>query len=92
MAEGTTAKTVVITGAFSYTGKYATRLLLERRYNIRTLTFHPHRENEFGEQVEAFPYNFENAVELERPLRGASCLINTYWGVSHMGVRVLMRR
>jgi len=47
MAEGTTAKTVVITGDFSYTGKYATRLLLERRYNIRTLTFHPHRENAY---------------------------------------------
>jgi len=33
--------TVVITGAFSYTGKYATRLLLERGYRVRTLTNHP---------------------------------------------------
>jgi NADH dehydrogenase len=33
--------TVVITGVFSYTGKYATRLLLERGYGVRTLTNHP---------------------------------------------------
>ena len=33
--------TVVITGAFSYTGRYATRLLIERGYRVRTLTGHP---------------------------------------------------
>jgi uncharacterized protein YbjT (DUF2867 family) len=69
---------VVITGAFSYTGKYATRLLLERGYRVRTLTFHQ-RENEFGNAVQVFPYNFSNPGQLERSLRGASCLINTYW-------------
>ena len=35
------SETVVITGAFSYTGKYATRILLERGYGVRTLTNHP---------------------------------------------------
>jgi uncharacterized protein YbjT (DUF2867 family) len=35
------SNTVVITGAFSYTGKYTTRLLLERGYAVRTLTNHP---------------------------------------------------
>jgi len=34
-------ESVVITGAFSYTGKYAARLLLERGYRVRTLTNHP---------------------------------------------------
>jgi uncharacterized protein YbjT (DUF2867 family) len=70
---------VVITGAFSYAGKYATRLLLARGYRVRTLTSHPHRENEFGDAVEVFPYNFSNPAQLERSLQGASCLINTYW-------------
>ncbi len=70
---------VVITGAFSYTGRYATRLLLERGYRIRTLTFHPERANRFGEQVVAFPYNFDRPDELRRSLSGASTLINTYW-------------
>lgn len=72
-------ETVVITGAFSYTGKYATRLLLNRGYRVRTLTFHPERENEFGEKVEVHPYNFDAPEELVESLRGASTLINTYW-------------
>ena len=33
-------ETVVITGAFSYTGRYATRILLDRGYHVRTLTNH----------------------------------------------------
>lgn len=71
--------TVVITGAFSYTGKYVTRLLLKQGYQVRTLTFHPDRPNEFGPHVQAFPYNFDRPEDLARSLRGASCLINTYW-------------
>jgi uncharacterized protein YbjT (DUF2867 family) len=71
--------TVVITGAFSYTGRYATQLLLERGYEVRTLTSHPERANVFGECVAAFPYNFERPDELRRNLEGASTLINTYW-------------
>ena len=71
--------TVVITGAFSYTGKYTTRLLLDLGYTVRTLTFHPDRENPFGKQVQAFPYNFDHPVQLTQTLRGACTLINTYW-------------
>jgi uncharacterized protein YbjT (DUF2867 family) len=72
-------KTVVITGAFSYTGKYATGLLLSRGYRIRTLTYHPERENPFGDKVQVFPYNFDNPERLMETLCGASALINTYW-------------
>ena len=72
-------ETVVITGAFSYTGKYATRLLLDRGHKIRTLTFHPERDNPFGDKVQVFPYNFEHPERLAETLRGASTLINTYW-------------
>ena len=53
--ENTSGKTVVITGAMSYTGKYATRLLLSRGYGIRTLTNHPERVNPFGDKVQVFP-------------------------------------
>ena len=77
--ENSSGKTVVITGAFSYTGKYATRILLDRGYGIRTLTYHPERENPFGDQVRVFPYNFDNPERLTETLRGASTLINTYW-------------
>jgi uncharacterized protein YbjT (DUF2867 family) len=73
------AQEVVITGAFSYTGKYATRLLLSRGHRIRTLTFHPERTNPFGDAVQVFPYNFDHPDQLAETLRGASTLINTYW-------------
>jgi uncharacterized protein YbjT (DUF2867 family) len=72
-------KTVVITGAFSYTGKYATRIVLGRGNRIRTLTHHPERKNPFGDKVQVFPYNFEHPERLTETLRGASALINTYW-------------
>lgn len=75
----TAPETVTITGAFSYTGKYVARLLLHRRYRIRTLTGHPGRENPFGSAVEVFPYNFEHPDRLRESLRGTSTLINTYW-------------
>ena len=76
--------TVVITGAFSYTGKYTTRLLLGGGYEVRTLTNHPptqnpERPNPFGDRVKVFPYNFDRPDELRRSLEGASTLINTYW-------------
>ncbi len=73
------SETIVITGAFSYTGQYATRLLLGRGYAIRTLTHHPERASAFGDRVRAFPYNFERRDELIESLRGASTLVNTYW-------------
>jgi NADH dehydrogenase len=71
--------TVVITGAFSYTGKYVTRLLLDRGRTVRTLTYHPERRDEFGGVVQAFAYDFEHPERLTETLRGASALINTYW-------------
>lgn len=74
-----TSGTVAITGAFSYTGKYATRLLLSRGYKIRTLTYHPERANSFGENVRVFSYAFDDPAQLTETLRGASTLINTYW-------------
>jgi NADH dehydrogenase len=75
----TSSDTVVITGAFSYTGKYATQLLLNRERRIRTLTFHPERTNPFGDKVRVFPYDFEHPDKLTDTLRGASTLVNTYW-------------
>lgn len=71
--------TVTITGAFSYTGKYTAKLLLDRGYRVGTLTGHPERENPFGAAVEVFPYNFDHPDELRASLRGTSILINTYW-------------
>ncbi|MBZ5661192.1 MAG: NAD(P)H-binding protein [Acidobacteriia bacterium] len=69
----------VVTGAFSYTGKYLTRRLLNASKRVRTITGHPDRAHEFGDQVEIAPLNFHDPAELIRSLRGASVLYNSYW-------------
>jgi uncharacterized protein YbjT (DUF2867 family) len=73
------SETIVVTVALSYTGRYATRLLLERGYCVRTLTHHPERANPFGELVKVLAYSFNRPEELRKSLEGASTLINTYW-------------
>ncbi|HEV2581972.1 MAG TPA: NAD(P)H-binding protein [Ktedonobacteraceae bacterium] len=69
----------VITGAFSYTGKYITRHLLAMGKQVRTLTGHPDNFNPFGEQVQVFPFHFDDPAELIKSLEGATTLYNTYW-------------
>ncbi len=69
----------VVTGAFSYTGKYIARELLKRGRRIRTLTGHPHRPNPFGTEIEVIPYTFDDPPRLVKALRGADTLYNTYW-------------
>ena len=69
----------VVTGAFSYTGKYIARRLLSIGKRVRTLTGHPDCENPFGHQVSVFPFNFDNPIQLTKSLQGATTLYNTYW-------------
>ncbi len=69
----------VVTGAFSFTGKYIARRLLDSGRSVRTLTGHPRRPDPFGGKVEAFPYRFDAPDELAGSLRGADTLYNTYW-------------
>ena len=69
----------VVTGAFSYTGKYITERLLEMGKNVMTFTGHPKRPHPFGSRVSVFPFNFEKPKELIKNLEGADVLYNTYW-------------
>lgn len=46
---------------------------------VKTLTGHPNRENPFGDQVSAYPFNFDNPSQLVESLQGATTLYNTYW-------------
>ncbi|MBI5043651.1 MAG: NAD(P)H-binding protein [Nitrospirae bacterium] len=69
----------VVTGAFSFTGKYITERLLAMGKNVMTLTGHPKRPNPFGSRVSVFPFNFEKPKELIKNLEGAAILYNTYW-------------
>ena len=70
---------IAVTGAFSYSGKYITKRLLEKGEEVITLTNHPNRPNPFNGKVKAFPLNFSNEAELGENLRGVDVLVNTYW-------------
>lgn len=69
----------VVTGAFSYTGKYIAERLLSMGKRVRAITEHPDRPDPFGGRVEAFPFNFDNPSKLVESLKGAATLYNTYW-------------
>jgi NADH dehydrogenase len=70
---------IAVTGAFSYSGKYIARRLLERGDEVLTLTNHPNRFDPFHEKIKAVPLNFGNEEELVQNLRGVDVLVNTYW-------------
>lgn len=69
----------IVTGAFGYSGKYIARLLLEKGKRVRTLTGHPDRSDPLRDQIEIFPFSFENPRALVENLRGATAFYNTYW-------------
>ena len=71
--------TAVVTGAFSYTGRYITRRLLDEGVRVKTLTGHPNRRDPFGGRVEAAPLDFSDPDGLYRSMQGAGILYNTYW-------------
>lgn len=69
----------VVTGAFSYTGKYIARRLLLMGKKVRTITGRPASESPFGRQVTAYQFSFGNLGQLIQSLEGATVLYNTYW-------------
>ena len=69
----------VVTGAFSYTGRYVTRCLLDQGVLVRTLTRSPDAEDPFGGRVEAVPLDFSDSDGLCHSMQGAGVFYNTYW-------------
>jgi NADH dehydrogenase len=88
----------VVTGAYSFTGYYIARRLLETGGAVRTLVRDPTRPDPFGGRVRPYPFSFDDAARLESTLRGATTLYNTYWirfprdGVDHAGAVANTRR
>jgi uncharacterized protein YbjT (DUF2867 family) len=69
---------IAVTGAFSYSGKYIAKRLLERGEEVITLTGHPNRPDPFGGKVKAYPLSFDEA-SMTDSLQGVDVLVNTYW-------------
>lgn len=68
-----------VTGAFSYTGSYIARALLEGGWDVITLTRDPRRAHPLQGRVKSFQLDFANPEQLQRDLRGVHTLVNTYW-------------
>ena len=69
----------VVTGAFSYTGRYVTSRLLDQGVGVRTLTRSPDAEDPLASRVEAAPLDFSDPDGLCRSMEGAGVFYNTYW-------------
>jgi NADH dehydrogenase len=69
----------LVTGAFSFTGSYLARLLLERGIGVRTLTGHAERRAQFDARIEALPYAFDDHAALVRSLEGVHTFYNSFW-------------
>jgi uncharacterized protein YbjT (DUF2867 family) len=77
--KGMSVEKHVVTGAFGYSGKYIARRLLDKGYDVYTLTNSPDRNNPFVGKVKSYPFNFNDHSKLVDALRGTKILYNTYW-------------
>lgn len=69
----------MVTGAFSYTGSFIARRLLDDGVRVRTLTRRDDPTSPLHGKVETAPLQFADREALVESLRGARCLYNTYW-------------
>ena len=69
----------VVTGAFSFTGRFIAQRLLTQERRVRTLTNHPQRARKEDANIEIAPLQFADRAALVESLRGADVLYNTYW-------------
>ena len=69
----------VVTGAYSFTGRFIARRLLAEERRIKTLTNHPQRAGAEDITAEVAPLQFADRAALVESLRGADVLYNTYW-------------
>ena len=69
----------IVTGAFSYTGRYVAQRLLDQGVHVRTLTRSPYAEDPLADHVEAAPLDFSDPDGLSRSMQGAGVFYNTYW-------------
>lgn len=70
---------IVVTGASGFSGRFIAARLLDAGARVVNLTGHPQRPHVFGDRIETARMDFEHPDELERTLRGAAVLVNTYW-------------
>jgi uncharacterized protein YbjT (DUF2867 family) len=75
----------VVTGAYSFTGRFIARRLMAQDRSVKTLTNHPQREGAEDIKAEVAPLQFADRNGLVESMRGAEVLYNTYWVRFHHG-------
>ena len=75
----------VVTGAFSFTGRFIARRLMTQERPIKTLTNHPSRDGAEDIKAVVAPLQFSDRDALVESLRGGDVLYNTYWVRFHHG-------
>lgn len=68
-----------VTGAFSYSGSYIARALMNEGWEVKTLTRRPERAHVLQEKVRAKNLDFSKPAEISKNLQGVDTLVNTYW-------------
>jgi uncharacterized protein YbjT (DUF2867 family) len=72
-------KVDVVTGAFSYSGRFIAAQLLEQGRGVRTLTNHPNQDHPLAGRISSAPLDFNDVPSLTAALADADTLYNTYW-------------
>jgi len=73
------SRTAVVTGAFSFTGRFIARELIARGWSVRTLTNSRYPGDPLANEVDPRPLDFSRPEELVKCMRGADLFVNTYW-------------
>ncbi len=70
---------ITVTGALGYSGKFIAQMLLEKGFEVSTLTNSMHKENPFRDKIKVYPLDFRHPAQLQQALSHTEVLINTYW-------------
>jgi NAD(P)-dependent dehydrogenase (short-subunit alcohol dehydrogenase family) len=70
-------RTDLVTGAFSYTGRYLAGRLLASGINVRTLTGHPARSEAAKSPIDTRPYEFDDPAALAASFENVHTFYNT---------------
>ncbi|MFQ3550380.1 MAG: NAD(P)H-binding protein [Armatimonadota bacterium] len=72
-------KRALVTGAFSFSGKYIAKKLLDEGWKVSTLTNHPSQNSELSELIESYPLDFSSPDDIANIMKDADLFVNTYW-------------
>ena len=71
--------TNLITGAFSFSGRFIAEEALKTGEQVATLTGHPDSKSPFYDKIKIIPYTFGNFNLMVENFKGVDTFYNSYW-------------